>query len=72
MVSDEMVVTVDLGPLPYKLAREIIFWCAKHGHDQEKCLKIIDYMRVVAPTEEIDWVVTLPEKHFNWFLLKHS
>lgn len=72
MVSDEVVVTVDLGPLSYKLARDVIFWCARNGYDQEKCHELINYMCAVAPPEVLDWTVTLPEKQFTWFLLKHS
>lgn len=62
---------VDLNPLPYRHAMELIRWCAERRIDQEKCLTLIEAM-ATAPTPEVDWTLDVPDQYITYFLLKWS
>ena len=62
---------VDLNPLPYRHAMELIRWCAERRIDQEKCLTLIEAM-ATAPTPEVDWTLDVPDQYITSFLLKWS
>lgn len=63
--------TLNLLPLPYLTARNIIYWCCEHNIDREKCQLIIDSMARKGndlPSEH--WSLEIPEKYVSWFVLK--
>jgi hypothetical protein len=60
---------LDLNPLPYVFAFDIIKWCWEHDIDSEKCLRLI-HARTVTPVPEIDWELDIPDKYITFFLLK--
>lgn len=60
---------LDLNPLPYKRAMEVITWCFERGIDQEKCLQLIEALGT-APTPEVEWTLDIPDQYMTYFLLK--
>lgn len=62
---------LDLNPLPYKIAFEIVKWCWEHDIDSEKCLHLI-HARTVIPVPDIEWTLDIPDKYITFFLLKWS
>lgn len=60
---------VDLNPLPYNKAIEIIHWCFKNGIDKEKSLELFEALSTV-PVPDIDWSLDIPEKYMTMFALK--
>jgi hypothetical protein len=64
---------VDLNPLPYTLARNIINWCWEHNIDKDKCAELIQAMTSVGnKTVENEWVLEIPDKYVTFFMLKWS
>jgi hypothetical protein len=62
---------VDLMPLPYKTAYDIIHFCVDHKIDQPKCLEILEALSVY-PTPDITWTLDLPEQYLTWIILKQD
>jgi len=60
---------LDLGPLPYRYAVEIIKWCFEHHVDTEKCILLIRAMSE-SPAPKVEWTIDVPEKYITYFLLK--
>ncbi len=60
---------VDLNPLPYRHAIELIKWCAEHKIDQEKSLKLVEALSTVNPID-IEWSLDIPDKYITMFQLK--
>ena len=63
--------TLNLLPLPYTTARNIIEWCWEHNVDRDKCRVIINAMSKRGcdlPAEE--WTLEIPDKYISWFVLK--
>ncbi len=65
---------VDLDPLPYRFAIDIIKWCVEQDIDQEKCLELIEAMSIPAKDwkKEIEWTLDIPDKYMTFFLIKWS
>ena len=65
---------VDLNPLPYRFAIDIIKWCAERDIDREKCLDLIEAMSIPSKDwkKEIEWTLDIPDKYMTFFLLKWS
>ena len=61
---------IDLNPLPYRLAFEIIEFCATHDIDKDKCLELIEACHTV-PVPNVEWTLNVPEKYINWIVLKY-
>lgn len=62
---------LDLNPLPYRTALNIIRWCWEHNVEKEKCVKLIEAMSKTGyNTEDIEWVLDIPDKYLSWFVLK--
>jgi len=57
---------VDLDPLPYRLAFNIIRYCVEHNIDREKCMELLE----ASPAHVVDWTLDIPEEHISWMLLK--
>ena len=60
---------LDLGPLPYQLAIEILKWCLDHKIDEENCIRLIDAF-TKYPVSNVGWTIDVPDKHVTFFLLK--
>ena len=62
---------VDLNHLPYRMAFDIIKWCAEHDVDKEKCIELLEAMSI-APPPDVVWELDIPEKYITMFVLKWS
>ena len=63
---------VDLNPLPYNRALELIKWCFEHNINREKCVKLLNVLSISPCPEEVDWTLDIPDKHVTFFILKWS
>jgi hypothetical protein len=63
--------TLNLLPLPYTLAINIIHWCQEHNIDSEKCTTIRNAMSTAGyQLKDEDWILDIPDKYISWFMLK--
>lgn len=64
--------TLNLLPMPYMLARKIIYWCWEHDIDRQQCGKIIQAMTEKGGSSfpDSEWVLEVPDKYATWFMLK--
>ncbi len=60
---------VDLNPLPYRQAIEMIKWCAEHEIDTEKSSKLVEALSTVNPID-VEWSLDIPDKYITMFQLK--
>lgn len=59
-----------LGQLPYYTAIAIIEYCWANDIDREQC-SLLMYARKVYPIpDDLEWTLTIPEKHLTYILLK--
>ena len=66
---------LDLNPLPYRLAFDIIKWCWENNIDSGKCYLLNEMMASPAGSwqqKNIDWTLDIPDKYVTFFLLKWS
>lgn len=65
---------IDLNPLPYRIAIDIIKWCFERDIDKEKCLELIQALSIPPQelTEKTEWSLDVPDKHITFLLLKWS
>lgn len=61
---------VDLNPLPYHRALELIQWCFDHDVDRVQCYRIIESMTQVPMPADVEWVIDVPDKYLTYFALK--
>jgi hypothetical protein len=66
-----MAMIVDLGPLPYRMAFDMIEWCFENNIDRDKCIELLEATTIV-PVPEIDWNVDIPDQYVTMFILKWS
>lgn len=71
-MEDKTLVRVDLGPLPFMRAIEMIKWCFEHNVDRARCLRYIESMGQFSPTETGEWYIMMPEKLLTFFAIKWS
>lgn len=65
---------LDLNPLPYKLAIDIIQWCFENNVDRKKAIMLIDMMGV-KPAEwpkDLEWTLDIPDKYESWLMLRFA
>ncbi len=63
--------TLNLLPLPYTQAVNIVRWCWDHNVDKDKCLRIIEAMGSQFPRlPDEEWTLEIPDKYVSWFVLK--
>ena len=69
-----MITRVDLGPLPYRQAMELVHWCAMNDIDRERALDIIESWSTVSDgTVDTDsWYLDIPDKYITYFVMKWS
>ena len=61
---------VDLGPLRWRHARELLEWCVSYQVDLASCDRILKEFGQSPPPPEIDWTIDIPDKYITYFLLK--
>lgn len=63
---------VDLNPLPYRVAIDLIKLCFDNDIDKDKCLLLTERLGVPANQweNEIEWTLDVPDKYITFFLLK--
>jgi hypothetical protein len=64
--------TLDLNPLPYMVAIDIIKWCFDNNVDREKAIFLTEMMGIV-PTdwpEHVDWTLDVPDSYASWIILR--
>lgn len=71
MVHNNKIVTVDIGPMPYRLAMELVRICIKNNIDTERAISILKATTTV-PVPNIDWKLTVPEKYLTFLMLKYN
>lgn len=65
------LVKVNLGPLPFRQAIDMIEWCFEHNIDRARCIKYIDLMGKKASDNDTDeWFLMIPEKLITFFAIK--
>lgn len=67
----EELVTIDLNPLPFTIALEILRYCILNDIDRDNCLQLLKSsenhtMRLTK------WEITVPEKYITYFNLMLS
>ena len=62
---------VDLGPLPYQHAQELIKWCVEHNVDRTQAIRLLEqWCSKEKIIEDWEWYLDIPEQHITYFLLK--
>lgn len=63
---------LNLLPMPYMLARKIIYWCWEHDIDKQQCAKVIQAMteKGGGSLSDEEWTLDIPDKYVSWFVLK--
>ena len=63
---------VDLNPLPFRMALDIINWCWEHDIDRHKCEELILARSQNPAPDYIEWTLDIPEQYTTYFILKWS
>ncbi len=64
---------VDLNPLPYTMAYELIKWCWEHNIDSDKCYYLTEVLvGSMKNSDDVDWTLDIPDKYITFFLIKWS
>lgn len=63
---------VDLNPMPYRHAMELIRWCYEHDVDKYRCARLIAAVTVSPPPTDVEWTIDVPDKYLTYFMLKWS
>lgn len=65
---------VDLGPMPYKHAMELVKWCAEHDIDRARAIAFVeDWSNPnAAMINDEEWYLDVPDKYLTYFLIKWS
>jgi hypothetical protein len=68
-----MVMKVDLLPMPYRQARELLEYCVNRNIDMDQSMKVLEAFRTVGSSlPEEDWYLNVPDSHMTYFALKWS
>jgi hypothetical protein len=62
---------IDLLPMPYTRARELLEYCITRKIDSEHAMKILEAFSTTGsdlPAEE--WYLNVPDSHMTYFALK--
>lgn len=62
---------VELGPLPYQYARELIEWCAHNDIDRLQAFKLLEAWcdKDIVIADE-DWFLDIPDQYVTYFMMK--
>lgn len=63
---------LDLDPLPYRQAIDIIKWCFDNDVDKIKAQKLIEMMckKPIDWPDHVDWTLDVPDSYTSWITLK--
>jgi hypothetical protein len=63
---------VDLNPLPYRLAFDLLEYCIKHNIDLEQCSKLTEACKINSSewNDDVVWEIDVPEDVLTYFMLK--
>jgi hypothetical protein len=66
-----MVMKVDLLPMPYTHARELINYCVEKDIDRDNALRLMAvFTKRGGPLTSDDWVLDVPDSLMTYFALK--
>lgn len=60
---------VDLNPMPYRQAMELVRWCYEHDIDKVQCTRIITAC-TQSPVPDLEWTLDVPDKYLTYFAMK--
>lgn len=63
---------IDLGPLPYTKAIQIVNFCVENGIEPAKCYKFLHYCTYGNEEKNLDLRFDIPDKYITYFLMKWS
>lgn len=65
---------LDLDPLPYRTAINIIEWCFDNDVDRKKAYELIELMgrKPHDWPEHVDWTLDIPDRYASWIVLKFT
>lgn len=66
---------LDLNPLPYRLALDIITWCFDNDIDRAKAFQLTEAMTIPAHErefQEVEWTLDIPDHYVSWLILKYT
>ena len=65
---------LDLDPLPYRVAINIIEWCVDNDIDRKKAHELIEIMSLKPNDwpEHVDWTLDIPDSYTSWLVLRYS
>ena len=70
---DKTLVRIDLGPLPFRHAIDMIKWCFEHNVDRARCMRYIDLMsKKPSEHEPEEWFIMIPENLITFFAIRWS
>jgi hypothetical protein len=67
---------VDLNPMPYVHAMELVRWCYARNIDRDRCAKIIEAVSIPPSSKDVEWiidvewVIDVPDRYMTYFALK--
>lgn len=66
--------TLDLNPLPYHTAIDIIKWCFDNNVDREKAIFLTEMMGIVPDDwpSDLEWTLEIPEAYATWITLRFT
>jgi hypothetical protein len=66
-----MVMKIDLLPMPYTRARELINYCVEKDIDRDNALRLLAaFTKRGGPLTSDDWVLDVPDSLMTYFALK--
>jgi hypothetical protein len=62
---------IDLLPMPYTRARELINYCVEKDIDRDNALRLLAvFTKRGGPLQSDDWVLDVPDSLMTYFALK--
>ena len=65
---------LDLDPMPYRQAIDIIKWCFDNDIDRKKAVELIEIMNLKPHDwpEHVDWTLDVPDSYASWLVLRYA
>jgi hypothetical protein len=64
---------VDLLPMPYTYARELINYCAERDIDRDNVMRLLEAFTTVGSSlSDEHWCIEVPDHIMTYFILKWS
>lgn len=61
---------VDLNPMAYVQAMELVRWCYARDIDRDRCEKIIKAVSTAPTKTDVEWIIEVPDSYMTYFVLK--